>query len=999
MKKTFTLLIGVVIAAILSVSGAFAQTGTYYKKYLLNQDFTGWTTLPAGWSSNTSSSHYRNAGVAVTNNTLTLSASNGGNGRGGMFSFPATNSSDDADFATATLWNFEFDITIRTAQTGYKNAFSIVFGGANDDATANPSTYYLDGIFGFFVYGGTNIHYMNMDNVGVPVLDGTGADTGESSAPAVRPDDSNNGFGRFTRAGADQAGSDALCLSTKTKVAFTKGTNYHVKAVLNFATQFVDSLIIYQTDNMVNGDTILSKPFLSQTFAGASCTSHPDAPSRIVNDLSRCHFINTRASNVGNGDNTNIDVSLNKWDVYVWKESLGVADVTINYVDRDNGNTVKSSRVAAQQEVGFIYNLLSDDMNNFSDATNWYLYDADATHAANASKGSGENLTVESQTGSTPNPANTLTVVFKKETKSTGTYIWNGNTSYKWNYLDNNFSVSGGSDISYQPGNAVGFSRTDATNMEVLVDGAIELADADMTVSAPGYTLTSTTGYITGNGSLKINAPVTLAADNRLVGGAVINTDQTVSIQSASAATQFTAANQEITLDLNAGATFNKSITGSGGTLNANLISVNECASSITGFSTVNIGLTDRGRETGNAWTNPFTSIISDGTQVNVIDATNQDPIRYPATYAVAANSVANAKVHLGDNTRIILNGTTSSDNSSITVNIGEVSGTASSSIQGNSVGVYTRTLKYSIGALNTDAVFDGSILPQLTREPSRRSGTKNVWAPLTVEGDTVWYLPSTMQLEKVGTGTWTVGGKIIIPDADSPSTVTVTAGTLELLDSLVAPADLNLVTLTVNNGSTLKMHGNYIGAFYVTNNGTVEGGGEYANSFMMIDPASVLKLKVNSFAAGDYEFIKTEEGGDITIKNGKIDITVDDAKDGQIVILEAGGNYDIIDNIESGNVKVLVNGEDISNNSVDTPIPDGKTYMFYFDSEQGILGVKGSFTGLPQVSATDKIVKSIEYYNLLGQQVTKNNIGVTLHKITYTDGSVHTEKVYNRVK
>lgn len=985
MKKIFTLLIVAVMMAFLGVGKINAQY--FYPKDHINQNFDGLTALPTDWSvisDNKGAAFGKNGGAALANDALHFTG--GGSGaRGAEIKFPTPQS--NPNMAGITTFNIEFDWTATAQIDDYSAALGLTVFGSNNNLSASPS--YYDIIFGLYAINDGFIHYWNKDISGPLDADRAQAEGTNGQDSLVFSGTYNSSVSTFGRSQyyntasnpifntVDFTKTQALNTSTLTNVAFTNGNTYHVKAELDFNTHQVVYLVITDNTDATNTDSISMMPFVSPT----------------VSDLALIDVVNTRGVS-SSATNTNLDSYLDNLWIYGMEEASSQADVTINYVDND-GNAVKPARVAALRGVGLVYSLLSSDEETFITSDNKYycFFDVDATHAANAGKGAdGESLTVASQ----GDPGNNLTVVFKKVAVTAGTYIWSGNSSYLWNYLDNNFNVAGGSAISYQPGNAVEFSRTDVANKEVSVDGTVDLGVADMTVSVPDYTF-SGTGKIIGSGSMIISAPVTLAANNLLSGGAVIKADS-VDIQSAVAATSLTVNVPSTTLDVEPNAYFNIPINGTGGTLNMNMITDNECASLITGFQTVNISFEAKGRETSNSWTNPFSTTFDTGTQVNIIDAIVQDSIQYPTTYALSATSAANAKVNLGDNTRIIFNGTPGA-NSTTTVSIGELTGTAGSSLQGNCVGAaYDRVLAYSIGALNTDAEFDGSIIPQLTREPARRSGTKNVWDPLTVEGDTVWYLPATLILNKEGTGIWTLGGKIIVPDADSPSAINVNGGTLELLNSVEAPATGNLVTLTVNSGSTLKTHGNYIGAFNVVNNGTVIGGAEYANLFSMTDPSAVLKLNVNSFAAGDYDLINTH--GDIAIKSGTLDFTVvHTPEDGQkIVILESESNYDIQDGIEQGSVKVMVNGQDITANTADMSVPAGSKGFYYFDPETGTLGAIGLITGLSDVSV-NKVIKNVEYYNVLGQRVLENSTGITLKKITYTDNTVETEKIFIKMK
>lgn len=991
MRKIFTLLGAALVWVALGCQSAFAVD--YYKNYFINANFNEIDAWPSGWvvrTGNGDSPFGKNGSMAIGNQMITFGGSGSGS-RGASLFLPSTSTASFA-YPADSVWCIEFDWTLQGRLTN-RNVMAILVSGSGAISANSADNWYTPGIFGLYAYrNGGFLHYMNLQRDGWAVMDAAGQPTGELTGQVI-----SGGNGQaFTRANTDNVLCDSLNFPTRTKVIVTSGNTYHISAKIDLkvGSQRVLELSIVDNADLANGDTITTPlEFLAPTYAATvPPAAFPTPAERKVTDIGIISMQNTRGSNAGNGDNADIGGGLDNLEIYVWKESLGKRDVTINYKDQ-NGGVVKTARVVSNLEVGNPYALINSDKQNVLSGGFYYAYDAEATKVANQAKSEdGQSLVVALDAA-----YNSLDVMFKKTAMTAGTYVWSGNNSYKWNYLDENFSVNGGSLIAYQAGNPVAFSKTDATNKEIEVADLLEMGDANITVSAPDYTLGGS-GRITGIGAMMVNAPVTLNADNRLEGGVIIGTPDAVLFRSNAAATKITAAAPVITLNLEVGGAFNKAIAGpegGAGILNVKSILQNSAISSpITGFSTVNISLAHRGQETSNSWTNPFTTTFSGGATVNIIDAIEQATAIYPATYAIDANSLADAKVHLGDNTRIILNATPGA-NSTTTVNIGELTGTANSSIQGNCVGAaYDRVLAYSIGGLNTDAVFNGNIIPQLTREPARRSGTKLVWEPLTVEGDTVWYLPSALKLYKVGTGTWTVGGKIIIPDADSPSTITVSGGTLELLDAIEAPP-VNLITLTVDAAGTLKTHGNSIGAYTTTVNGILAGGATFGGTVNVMDQEhSVLKLKVNSFAAGDFEKIKT--AGDIIIKAGTLDITVTTppSQNQEIVILESEGNYDIIDNM--ANVKVLVNGVDITANTAQ--MNPGATGLYYFNPEQGILGFLSSGTGLHNVFAS-KEIKDVEYYNLLGQKVMEDNIGVTLKKIIYTDNSTQTIKIINKKK
>lgn len=580
--------------------------------------------------------------------------------------------------------------------------------------------------------------------------------------------------------------------------------------------------------------------------------------------------------------------------------------------------------------------------------------------------------------------------------------------------------------MGYQKGNPVEFSKTDAINKTVEVIGDIELDEANMTVSAPDYIFTGT-GKILGSGTLMVSAPTTLGADNRLVGGTIIQTSEPVLVKHANATSKFMTTEPNITLNLEAGATFNKAIEGpAGGTLNLNLVSLNEYAPAITGFSTVNIHQTVQTSLQSATWRTGWGGTMPESVQVNYINDVADNVV--PNGLGIVSTVLQKAKLHLGTHTRLVRQYNENANNNDV-VYVGELSGDAGSRIETGFVD--GRYFRYDIGGLGTDAVFNGEI----------GAFTKShVAATDTTEAVTT-YAVNGVGITKSGAGSWTVngnfnfpagtrgsqvnvsGGKFIINgDIMFPNTtkegsqmnvtgagvldvngeitfatdsaahvIKVVDGTLQLHKSIIAPA-INQIALTVDSAGVLKTGNNSIGASSVLINGTVEGGGTYANTFSLTSDDAILKLKVFGFEEGNYEYV--DALGDISIKKGTIDIAVSGLLVGskQITILKAGGNYDILDNMEF--VKVLVNGQDITGNTAETEVPDGGG-IFYFDPETGVLGHLGT-TAVSDVNA-GKEVKQIEYFNFLGQKISKYQSGYILKKITYTDDSVQTVKVLNK--
>lgn len=1017
MKKISTFIFSTALAVIVSIGSAFAQPGTYYPNYFINQTFDGIEALPTGWSGVSSTSCFighSSAAYALgspAQGFLKVSASGSGT-RGGELRFPSTATSQ---FKDSSVWVMEFDWTVNAGNWNAKQANGIILMGPNSKNVNVNDTWYGDAIFGLYCYKDTGyIHFWNMDPQGPPVDEST------FLGPVIYNQNGNNSY--FKRVGAnatDWYTTDSLNRSTQTDARLILGKAYHVFAEFNFATQKIQKFVIYQIDNPANGDTILNKDFLAPWMVGTATTVEME--NRKVTALDRMVSYHTRSGGSGA-----LNHSYDNWQLYTWKESVGIADVNVKYVDQF-GASVKADRLLSKQQVMSTIWLSAADKTNFSseDGNINYFYDEAATHTANLAnpKGGtdGESLEVDFSTSTT----NYLTVVFKKVVKTAGTYIWNGSTNNTWNYVEDNFSVAGGAPMSYQAGNAVEFSNANPTNDSIAVVGEISLDDADMTISAPGYQIAGP-GRVVGNGSLYINAPVTLAADIRLKGGATVTADS-VYIKHAAAADSFKLKAPVTKLVMQAGATFTKDIVGEGGTLNLDLVSLNEYASAISGFSTINLHQKTQTSLNQATWRTGWGGTLPDSCQVNFYNDVVGNPV--PNGLGATGTVLQRARLYLGPHTRLNRQYNENANNNDV-LYVGELTGDATSRLETGFVD--GRFFTYNIGGLNTDAVFNGEIAPFTTSYVAATDTTVAVTK----------YASNGIAVTKSGTGTWTVnnnfnfpastrgsrvnvaGGKFVINgDINFPNTtkegsqinvteggvmeingtvnfvndtaahvIKVARGTLQLGDSITAPA-VSQLTLTVDTTGVLKTNNAYIGAYNVIVSGVVEGGGEYANAFSLTDSLSMLKLKVNSFAAGDFEAVKTK--GDISIMAGTIDITVANmpVENREIIILDAN-NYNIVDT----KVTVLVNGEDITANTAETELPEDIAGLYYFDPEQGILGFLKGTVGLDR-NVTTKEVKSVEYYNVLGQRVYHNNDGYSIQKITYTDGSVKTVKVFNKTK
>jgi hypothetical protein len=962
MKKMFTFALGAVFLA-LSTGSALAQPAGFYKKHHINESFDDLIALPSGWSARWNPALFvktTGSSIEVKDGSLHLMG-DGSGGRGVDVVFPTPQS--NATIGASDTWFIEFDWNSNAVNPGFANVKAITISGSKSGLGAAVDSY-IDGILGLFSFGDGYFYYWNMDLDG-PVDSSTGNPTG----PALV-------FGpAFQRAGADLAATTTLNASAKTDVAYTTGHIYHIAAELNFATQKVVSLTLTDKSDPTNTQTILDKPFLAITQASTNTTPLED---RVVTDLSVISVFSTRSS----GGNGNMNSYLDSIEIYRLEPSLGLANVTVNYKNRA-GQVIKT-RVAADQEVGFIYQLLPSDKEDFVYGSNYYAYDADLTTVQS----------VEIQpTGAT------LDVFFKESPVAAGSYVWTGATSWLWNKLDDNFSVGGGSNISYQNENGVAFSDANAPYKEIDVPVNIFLGENDMEILADGYSITGE-GKITGVGTISVNpgasGTATLGGTNLLTEGAELASG-TLHLKSAEAVQKIKAANGT-TLKLEAGATFNKAIEGMGGDLTINTLSDNFFDSNISNVSTINAVLGVKGSNSSD-WRARWGITVPEGTQINVTNGVDGGLCAGfgigGSTTATTATNMQSVKIHLGDSTRLLpnYNQGTSSGLSYTYAKVGELSGTAASLIEGGFVASTTRELTYVVGGLNTDAEFAGTI------RPFRDSKWAVVQSPLNIR--------------KVGSGTWTLSGNSPELAGDS---VNVMGGILDVkgqlgglgLKTVEDKDSVTIGAMTVGVGGTFKIPNIEVGTINI--DGTFEGSalatgivfiyGTWKGSLnvtekdgaygtVYADQDALIQLDVWDFT-NNYNTISALS--DIVI-DSPIDITVHNEALGDATITLINANPAAANMVYP--LSVRVNGEEIYSDADRDGYDDGtvvNTTKYKWDNETYELSIKDGNGIVEQAAAAPQAVSS-SYYDLAGKAVSGNVKGFVIKKTLYSDGSVKNSK------
>ena len=582
----------------------------------------------------------------------------------------------------------------------------------------------------------------------------------------------------------DAANQNALVSSTliiPEEGNFPRNEWYHVKLKLDFTTKKIDQLVITRLSN--NFSWIISdKDFINNSAIR----------------ISKIEIEGGRQGATNGAWKTQID----NLKIYTVKESAGVADVTINYIDQ-NLDIAKTSRIEIAQPIGVPYTASSDDKLTFTDNGNYYAYDAANTVS---------DQVVVAEGGSEIN------LKFKKTAITDGTYTWKGTTEI-WNELAENFTTDGTNNIGYQNNNPIIFDAT-ATSKTAILSGVLNTGENDILVSSDEYSF-SGSGSISGTGALKLNLTNGESANinitNSLSGGIVINGGTAVILKDA-AASHYNMADGS-TINISTGSSFNKAISAIG-SITIVPTTNSTYTSTITGADEVNYSLISAGAVTT---AGAFSGLpILNNTFSGAINATTTTPsAMFGATIGFANNKLA-----LGENVKMVYPINPAADGTT-TVAIGELSGAVGSKLMGPRL----RTLNYNIGGLNTDATFDGTI----------ENYPADAWSNIPV-----------INIIKSGNGVLTLTGQSSEYVAGS---VIVNNGVLEVNGTLGTSA----IACTVNENGTLSGTGTIGGASSVT--GTLNGSLNFGSSLTL---AGTTNLELSGFGEGQFDHITVT--GDLTL-------------------------------------------------------------------------------------------------------------------------------------
>jgi hypothetical protein len=202
------------ILRLLTIGGAMMLSALQvnaltYGSYRLQEDFTGLSAFPSGWSGSGNSS-------TVANDVWNCTATGSGN-RSGTLAFPNSGSEK--------VVYMEYDLILTNAYVANKNAFFMVLF----DSSNNP-------IFNIYCSGNDGkFHLQNLDNT-IEALSPV------TSAGAFNTSDSNNND------------CNAANASTITSVTWATGNTYHITALLDFENHKIVKLNIGATTIASNVD-------------------------------------------------------------------------------------------------------------------------------------------------------------------------------------------------------------------------------------------------------------------------------------------------------------------------------------------------------------------------------------------------------------------------------------------------------------------------------------------------------------------------------------------------------------------------------------------------------------------------------------------------------------------------------------------------------------------------------------------------------------------------
>lgn len=746
-------------------------------------------------------------------------------------------------------------------------------------------------------------------------------------------------------------------------VDFPNAKTYTVKAKLDFSTHVIDSLWIIRADDTSKQYIAANIPFLSASATNADKISAMAARGR-------------NTTNSGNGANSLLNMTIDNYTVYTWEEASALGSVTVNYYDADNTSSLIKSETRPNLAINSTYAATGTDKLAFTSGEFYYVF---ASVAA-------DNAVV------TADGLGHVDIYMKKYPVHTGLFSWTGAVDGNWNETTANFSDGTNAQV-YQSGNAVEFPEA-AGNKMVTSNSNFNLGTGDITISGADYTLQGV-GTLIGSGKMNINLTgsqtLTLDISNNLTGGTQITGGALFLKKPGVLGTAATIAGAtSIALGANAitlpATTFNAPATISIGDYSSSLIQGMTAGSSVK--IAINAQKDYASNDNSRAFDFAASGVLSEGAELE-LNGTGTDN-RFGMTSA-SSTYLANAKLNLKGNALFYIN---ANQGGATTINIGALSGESGSKLGWGRSTALERDITWSVGSLNLDSEFAGSItnLGGYATSGSSYTGLRT-------------------NLFKVGTGKLTLSGtsdsfnghvtvnsgEVLVSGILKSNTGTSASGStmVNIGDgaTITVTGQLGATTISVKPGGVLKGTGTISGN--TTVEGTVSGGLTFINDLTLTDSVA---LHVTGFNDGEYDQITV---GNALVLGGSLKV---------MISAEAPANNTSIQ---------LLKATQLSGNFTLTDLPEG----YSFDATTGFLTYSNVTTGLntssnnlkvypvitrDMVTVEGKNIRSVQLTNLSGQQlVTSTNTeeiqqfnlsklakGMYILTVVQTDGTISTRKL-----
>lgn len=598
---------------------------------------------------------------------------------------------------------------------------------------------------------------------------------------------------------------------------------------------------------------------------------------------------------------------------------VSTAGVTVKFKDQ-NGDYFKVDEVVETLPVGNEYLATLAQKASYNDGTNVYVLDPSSPTSVASVDAAGS----------------TLELLFRKspvyESVSwVGSVDENGNLWSDWyqNFVNN-------SDVTSSQINADHFFGDDGVVKDVVVNNEINVGTGSVVIEDNGYSFTGA-GSLKGSGLIKVNLAssqsLTLGLPNLLTGGTEINGGN-VTVSKAGAlgtaaiikGVSTITANEEQTLPQ---LTFevDGAIIGGNNIIELSGISASEgkkvsISSSYNTNNNYAIGI------------NPVGTLAS-GSELELNGEGTENKF---GLKTASASYLANAKVTLKGNSFLYVEAIQPAGES--TINIGTLAGDSESKLGWGRSSALERHINWSVGALNEDSEFAGTI--------TNTGGYK---------GSGAMYVGDRTNLTKVGTGVLTLSGN----SSEANSIYTVNGGTLNVTGAIASATSL----VVVSENGTLKGNGSVGGT--ATINGVLDQVSGY--------------LTLNDVVLAGTLNIKADEANFATVvgtlvQGGVLNVTIsqDPSESTSIKLLDVAdanisGEFDSV-NLPSADYSLSVKSDGI-----------------YVDYVKLSTGINNQLVE----------VKSVQYYNIAGNQVSENSYGILIKKTSFVDGTSKVEKIVNK--